>query len=136
DIPNANIMIIENADRLGLTQLYQLRGRIGRGNNKSYCVLLYTPPISDQAKHKLIILRNYYNSLLIANKDLEFRGPGKLFELNQTGQLKLKIFNIKYDYNIINQTKLLAFYIKKNYPEKVKLLIQRWLPTNTSYLNL
>ncbi|MCV2526196.1 MAG: ATP-dependent DNA helicase RecG [Candidatus Lightella neohaematopini] len=135
DIPNANIMIIENADRLGLTQLYQLRGRIGRGNNKSYCILLYTSPISNQAKHKLMILRHNYNGLLIANKDLELRGPGKLFELNQIGQLKLKLFDIKYDYNIINQTKLLAFYIKKNYPEKIKLLIKRWLPKK-SYLNL
>ncbi|MCV2518818.1 MAG: ATP-dependent DNA helicase RecG [Candidatus Lightella neohaematopini] len=135
DIPNANIMIIENADRLGLTQLYQLRGRIGRGNNKSYCVLLYTSPIGNQAKHKLMILRDNYNSLLIANKDLEFRGPGKLFELNQIGQLKLKVFDIKYDYNIINQTKLLAYYVKKNYPERVKLLIKRWLP-KISYLNL
>ncbi|MCV2502383.1 MAG: ATP-dependent DNA helicase RecG [Candidatus Lightella neohaematopini] len=135
DIPNANIMIIENADRLGLTQLYQLRGRIGRGNNKSYCVLLYTLPISNQAKHKLMTLRDNYNSLLIANKDLAFRGPGKLFELNQIGQLKLKVFDIKYDYNIINQTKLLAYYIKKNYPKKAKLLIKRWLP-KISYLNL
>ncbi|MCV2528854.1 MAG: ATP-dependent DNA helicase RecG [Candidatus Lightella neohaematopini] len=135
DIPNANIMIIENADRLGLTQLYQLRGRIGRGNSKSYCVLLYTPPISNVAKHKLIILRNNYNSLFIANKDLELRGPSKLFGLNQIGQLKLKIFNIKYDYNIIKQTKLFAFHINKYYPEKTKLLIKRWLP-KTPYVNL
>ncbi|MCV2531037.1 MAG: helicase-related protein, partial [Candidatus Lightella neohaematopini] len=135
DIPNANIMIIENADRLGLVQLYQLRGRIGRGSNKSYCVLLYKSPISSHAKHKLIILRDNYNSLFIANKDLEFRGPGKLFELNQIGQLKLQIFNIKYDYSIINKTKLLAIYIKKNYPENAKLLIKRWLPKVT-YVNL
>jgi ATP-dependent DNA helicase RecG len=87
NVPNASLMVIENSERLGLAQLHQLRGRVGRGNDKSICILMYQAPLSSAAKERLNILRQTNDGFVIANKDLELRGPGEILGTQQTGMV-------------------------------------------------
>ena len=93
DVPNASLMIIENADRLGLAQLHQLRGRVGRGSVSSHCVLMYQPPLGKTAQKRLGVLRDSNDGFVIAQQDLEIRGPGELLNTKQTKLTNLKILN-------------------------------------------
>jgi len=120
-------MIIENPERLGLSQLHQLRGRIGRGGNKSYCILLYKPPLSKIEQLRLKIFKKNNNGLIISQKDLEIRGPGKLLGTKQTGNLQFQISKQPINQKIIEKTQFLAKQIYHYYPHIVQLLIKRWV---------
>ena len=127
DVPNASLMVIENAERLGLAQLHQLRGRVGRGLKQSACVLMYSPPLSERGKQRLAILRKTNSGFVIAQKDLEMRGPGELLGTRQTGLIQMRIADIVRDESWLNEVSVASRYILQNHPGWVKPLIRRWL---------
>jgi ATP-dependent DNA helicase RecG len=127
DVPNAGLMVIENPERLGLAQLHQLRGRVGRGPGDSHCVLMYQPPLSVGAKERLGILRETNDGFIIAEKDLALRGPGELLGVRQTGQVQFRIADLARDAELIDQVKLVADALVKESPEAVDPLVRRWL---------
>ncbi len=127
DVPNASLMIIENAERLGLSQLHQLRGRVGRGSLSSHCVLLYSPPISGNGSARLKIMRETTDGFKIAEKDLEIRGPGEVLGTRQTGDMQLHIADLQRDAHMLPQVKRLAEKLLLNYQQNVDPLIARWL---------
>jgi len=133
DVPAASLMIIENAERLGLSQLHQLRGRIGRGTQHSVCVLMYHPPLSEIARERLEIMRNTNDGFLIAQKDLELRGPGEILGVRQTGLPDLRIADLMRDARLIPQIQELAGLLLDDYPEKIEPLISRWLSNKPDY---
>ncbi len=133
DVPNASLMIIENAERLGLFQLHQLRGRIGRGSIKSDCVLLYQPPLSEMARIRLDTLRNTNNGFEIAQKDLELRGPGELMGTRQTGLPALRIADLMRDAKMLPDVHSAANTIIQKHPEYIQPLIDRWLGKDMEY---
>lgn len=127
DVPNASLMIIDNAERLGLSQLHQLRGRVGRGSQTSYCVLLYSMPISANGSARLKIMNETNDGFKIAEKDLELRGPGEVLGTRQTGDMQLHIADLQRDAHLLPQIKFLAENLLLNYPDNVDPLIMRWL---------
>lgn len=133
DVPNANLIIIENSERFGLSQLHQLRGRVGRGSQQSFCLLLYQSPLSEQAKSRLAVMRESNNGFLIAQRDLELRGPGEVLGTRQTGIARYKVANIIRDKNMLDDAKSVCLLIEKNYPEYLPMLISRWLGDNEHY---
>ena len=133
DVPNAGLMIIENPERLGLSQLHQLRGRVGRGNSDSYCVLMYQAPLSDTARQRLGILRDSQDGFVIAEKDLELRGPGELMGTRQTGQMQFKIANLARDAELLDNIQQTADLFFNQSPEAIAPLIKRWLGESTDY---
>jgi len=133
DVPNAGLIIIENPERLGLAQLHQLRGRVGRGPGNSYCLLMYQQPLSDQARQRLSILRASNDGFLIAEKDLELRGPGEMLGTRQTGQVQFKIADIRRDADLLDIVRQAASILQSEYPETVALLINRWLRDSSQY---
>jgi len=133
DVPHASLMIIENAERLGLFQLHQLRGRIGRGDNRSDCVLLYLPPLSETARIRLDTMRNTNNGFEIARKDLELRGPGEMLGTRQTGLPELRIADLIRDAKLLPRVHAAAHMLLKEYPDRVQALIDRWLGPATRY---
>ncbi|MCS3460777.1 ATP-dependent DNA helicase RecG [Aeromonas sp. BIGb0445] len=135
DVPNASLMIIENPERLGLAQLHQLRGRVGRGSVASHCVLLYHAPLSKTAQSRLGVLRETNDGFLIAQRDLELRGPGELLGTRQTGLADLKIADLVRDQALIPQVQKLARYLMDQHPDHVEPLIRRWLGLRDHYSN-
>jgi ATP-dependent DNA helicase RecG len=133
DVPNASLMIIENAERLGLFQLHQLRGRIGRGNKKSDCVLMYLPPLSETARVRLDTMRQTNNGFEIARKDLEIRGPGEMMGTRQTGLPELRIADLMRDSRLLPKVHSAASKLLNDYPDRIPALIQRWLGPATRY---
>jgi len=133
DVPNATLMIIENAERLGLSQLHQLRGRVGRGAAQSYCVLMYKAPISAMARQRLTVMRATSDGFVIAQKDLELRGPGELLGTRQTGLPQFRIADLLRDQQLIPQAQALAKRLMQEFPECVTPVIKRWLGTSDSY---
>ncbi len=133
DVPNASLMIIENAERLGLAQLHQLRGRVGRGTEESSCVLVFSPPLTDNAKTRIDTMRNTNDGFKIAQVDLEIRGPGEVLGTRQTGMLELRIANIMRDQDLIPLVQEYAKQILEEYPQNVDAVIQRWLGRSTEY---
>ena len=133
DVPNASLMIIENAERLGLSQLHQLRGRVGRGSQSSHCVLLYSPPISGNGSARLKIMRETNDGFKIAEKDLELRGPGEVLGTRQTGDMQLHIADLQRDAHMLPQIKHLAENLLLNHPNLVDGLIARWLGQSEQY---
>ena len=133
DVPNASLMIIENAERLGLSQLHQLRGRVGRGATQSHCVLLYSSPISANGSARLKTMRETNDGFVIAEKDLELRGPGELLGTRQTGDMQLQIADLQRDAHLLPQIKQAAELLIKQYPQSVDPLIDRWLGNNQQY---
>ncbi len=127
DIPNASLMVIENAERLGLAQLHQLRGRVGRGTKQSSCVLIYSAPLSDRGKQRLAILRETNSGFVIAQKDLEMRGPGEVLGTRQAGLMQMRIADLIRDEHWLPQVQAAAQDILNNHPGLVKPLIRRWL---------
>ncbi len=136
DVPNASLMIIDNAERLGLSQLHQLRGRVGRGSIKSSCVLLYQGKLSKVGKERLSIMRETNDGFAIAEKDLEIRGPGELLGTKQTGLLQLRIADITRDQYLFPIVEDLANKITTHYPENIQPLINRWLNHGLQYGNV
>ncbi|SDJ90867.1 ATP-dependent DNA helicase RecG [Ferrimonas sediminum] len=133
DVPNASLMIIENPERLGLAQLHQLRGRVGRGSTASHCVLLYHPPLSKTAQARIGVLRESNDGFIIAQRDLEIRGPGEVLGTKQTGLADLKIADLIRDGALIPQVKRLAQHLMRNHPQNVQPLIDRWLKGREIY---
>lgn len=135
DVPNASLMVIENPERLGLAQLHQLRGRVGRGSIASHCVLLYKAPLSKTATKRLAVLRKSNDGFVIAEKDLEIRGPGELLGTRQTGLAMLKIADLVRDGYLIPDIKQKAYLLSRQSPECTQALIQRWLGNKERYSN-
>ena len=133
DVPNASLMVIENPERLGLAQLHQLRGRVGRGSVASHCVLLYGTPLSQQAKERITIMRQTNDGFVIAEKDLELRGPGEVLGTRQTGDVDLRIADLQRDAHLLDAVKEQAQEIISQHPELVAPLIRRWLGERESY---
>jgi ATP-dependent DNA helicase RecG len=133
DVPNASLIIIENPERLGLAQLHQLRGRVGRGSIASHCVLLYHAPLSHTAQKRLGVLRDSNDGFVIAERDLEIRGPGEVLGTKQTGLAEFKIADLTRDKQTLNQVRPIAQQMLNQYPQYVDPLIQRWLGNKTNY---
>ena len=133
DVPNASLMIIENAERLGLSQLHQLRGRVGRGATQSHCLLLYSDPLSHNGSERLKIMRQTTDGFAIAEKDLELRGPGELLGTRQTGEMQLQIADLQRDAHLLPQIKKVAEAIVSQHPQQVTPLINRWLGSSAQY---
>jgi len=133
DVPNASLMIIENPERLGLAQLHQLRGRVGRGSVRSHCVLLYHAPLSPQARARLAILRESSDGFEIARKDLKLRGPGEVLGTRQTGDMQFRIADPAGDENLLPAARQTADLILERYPGHVRPLIERWLGERVEY---
>jgi len=127
DVPNASLMIIENAERLGLAQLHQLRGRVGRGGQQASCVLLYSPPIGPLAKQRLNILRETSDGFRIAEKDLELRGPGEVLGTRQTGMLQFRVADLARDQQLLESIPAVAERLLTENPDRVDKLIRRWI---------
>ncbi len=135
DVPNSSLMIIENPERLGLAQLHQLRGRVGRGSVASHCVLLYHAPLSKTAQKRLGVLRESNDGFVIAQKDLEIRGPGELLGTKQTGLADFKIADLVRDQRLIPEVQRMARHIHDSYPSNAKAIIQRWVGEKDVYSN-
>ncbi|WP_242365479.1 ATP-dependent DNA helicase RecG [Yersinia enterocolitica] len=135
DVPNASLMIIDNPERLGLAQLHQLRGRVGRGAVASHCVLLYKTPLSKTAQMRLQVLRDSNDGFVIAQRDLEIRGPGELLGTRQTGSAEFKVADLLRDQAMIPEVQRVARHLHQQYPEHAQALIERWLPERTRYTN-
>ena len=136
DAPNASLMIIENSERLGLFQLHQLRGRVGRGNIKSDCILMYQTPLGDLARARLETLRNTNDGFEIAEKDLQLRGHGELSGTRQTGLPSLRIADILRDSKLLADVQLATKILQEKYPKQINLLIKRWLTKELKYSNV
>ena len=132
DVPNASLMIIENPERLGLAQLHQLRGRVGRGSVASYCVLMYHPPLSQMSRERLKIMRETNNGFEIAERDLELRGPGEVLGTRQTGLLSLKVADLERDKGWLETVRWAAEQIEGD-RVRSDALIRRWLGQNVRY---
>ncbi|RQW61356.1 ATP-dependent DNA helicase RecG [Vibrio viridaestus] len=133
DVPNASLMIIENPERLGLAQLHQLRGRVGRGSVASHCVLLYHPPLSRTAQKRLGVMRESNDGFVIAQRDLEIRGPGELLGTKQTGLADFKIADLVRDQRLIPEVQNIARHLHEQYPQNAKAIIDRWLGERDIY---
>ncbi|AFK69400.1 ATP-dependent DNA helicase RecG [Pseudomonas putida SJTE-1] len=133
DVPNASLMIIENPERLGLAQLHQLRGRVGRGSAVSHCVLLYHPPLSQIGRERLGIMRETNDGFIIAEKDLELRGPGEMLGTRQTGLLQFKVADLMRDADLLPAVRDAAQALVSRWPEHVSPLLDRWLRHGQQY---
>jgi ATP-dependent DNA helicase RecG len=133
DVPNAGLMVIENPERLGLSQLHQLRGRVGRGEGDSYCVLMYQAPLSAIARERLGILRATQDGFVIAEKDLQLRGPGDVMGTRQTGLMQFKIANLERDTELIAALPELGRCLLAQHPDALTPLCERWLGQASRY---
>lgn len=126
DVPNASLMIIENAERFGLSQLHQLRGRVGRGSTQSHCVLMYQPPLSTTAQTRLQTLRETNDGFIIAKQDLKLRGPGELLGARQTGAMAFRLVDLQRDHELVKKAQNLAEKILEESPDICDHIINRW----------
>jgi ATP-dependent DNA helicase RecG len=133
DVPNASLMIVENAERMGLAQLHQLRGRVGRGQAASTCVLLYKPPLSDVVKERLKVMRETTDGFIVAQKDLELRGPGEVLGTRQTGTFALRIADLLDDADLLPAVIRISDAIEREAPERVAPLVRRWIKAGAEY---
>ncbi len=133
DVPNASLMIIENPERLGLSQLHQLRGRVGRGSTASHCVLLYHAPLSQISRERLAIMRETNDGFVIAEKDLELRGPGEMLGTRQTGLLQFKVADLMRDAPLLPAVRDAAAQLLEHWPKHVSPLLERWLKQGQQY---
>lgn len=133
DVPNASLMVIENPERLGLAQLHQLRGRVGRGRADSCCVLLYQPPLSALARERLMVVRATHDGFVIANRDLELRGGGEVLGTRQTGMQTLRVADLLRDQELLDAVRGSADQLLTHHPEIVEGLIERWIGSATRY---
>ena len=136
DVPNSSLMVIENPERLGLAQLHQLRGRVGRGSIKSHCILLYQSPLSRNGKERLGVMRESNDGFYIAEKDLELRGPGQVLGTAQTGLMEFRIADLVRDAAMLDDVKDAADNVLGHHPQVVDSLVRRWLGENIHYANV
>ncbi|QIV95491.1 ATP-dependent DNA helicase RecG [Allofrancisella inopinata] len=136
DVPNASIMIIDNAERLGISQLHQLRGRVGRGSKESYCILLYSDKISEIGKKRLSLIRQSQDGFYLAEKDLEIRGAGDILGKEQSGISTFRTFDINEFYDNYQLVSGLAKQIRQDYPEAIPQLVARWFKQRITYVDV
>jgi ATP-dependent DNA helicase RecG len=127
DVPNASLMIVENAERMGLSQLHQLRGRVGRGAIQSHCVLVYKPPLGRIARSRLSVLRETNDGFLVAQRDLELRGPGELLGTRQTGLPEYRVADLVRDAELMPKVQIAAETVQRQHPESAAAIVRRWL---------
>ena len=133
DVPNAGLMIIENAERMGLSQLHQLRGRVGRGAGQSHCVMLYRQPLGQLARSRLAVLRDTNDGFLVAQRDLELRGPGELLGTRQTGLPDYRIADLVRDAELMPKVQASAEIVQRDNPAAGQAIIRRWLGDADQY---
>ena len=133
DVPNATLMIIENAERMGLSQLHQLRGRVGRGDAQSHCVLLYKPPLGQIARERLAVLRDSNDGFVVAQRDLELRGPGELLGTRQTGLPDYRVANLVRDAHLMPDVQMAAEALQRADGSRTDAIIRRWLGDAARY---
>ena len=133
DVPNASLMVIENAERLGLAQLHQLRGRVGRGSVASSCVLLYHPPLSALARERLEVMRQTSDGFRIAEKDLELRGPGEVLGTRQTGRMQFRVADLSRDAHLLPAVQRVGAAMLRDHPESAERLVARWVGAAARY---
>jgi ATP-dependent DNA helicase RecG len=127
DVPNATLMVIENAERMGLAQLHQLRGRVGRGQHASSCLLLYRAPLSPLARERLAVMRDTSDGFIVARRDLELRGPGELMGTRQTGLAQMRVADLLRDADLLPKVQIAAETLLRGWPSNVEPLIRRWV---------
>jgi ATP-dependent DNA helicase RecG len=135
DVPNASLMVIEHAERFGLSQLHQLRGRVGRGAAQSDCVLLFTPPLSPTARERLAAMRELSDGFALAQKDLELRGPGELLGLRQSGVPGLRYADLAQDIDLLEAARDTAQRLLVAAPEAARQHAARWLGEGFDWLS-
>jgi len=133
DVPNATLMVVENAERMGLAQLHQLRGRVGRGSEASTCVLLYRSPVSQLARERLNVMRETNDGFEIARRDLELRGPGELLGTRQTGLAQLRVADLIRDADLLPRVQETAELLLSSYPDNIAALTARWIGSDEQY---
>jgi ATP-dependent DNA helicase RecG len=133
DVPNATLMVIENAERLGLAQLHQLRGRVGRGQYDSSCLLLYRAPLSPMARERLAVMRNTNDGFEVARRDLQLRGPGELLGTRQTGLAQMRVADLARDADLLPRVQIAAETLLREWPRNVAPLIRRWVGLAEQY---
>lgn len=133
DVPNASVMVIENAERLGLAQLHQLRGRVGRGSKASHCLLLYKTPLSAMAKQRIEVMRETDNGFIIAEKDLQLRGPGEVLGTKQTGDMGYRIADLVRDSGLLPDVISLSNQLLCERPDLTNLIVKRWIGNAVRY---
>jgi ATP-dependent DNA helicase RecG len=133
DVPNATLMVIENAERMGLAQLHQLRGRVGRGSEASSCVLLYRAPLSQLARERLHVIRDTNDGFEIARRDLELRGPGELLGTRQTGLAQLRVADLMRDADLLPRVQDAAELMLSAFPDNIAPLAARWIGSGERY---
>lgn len=133
DVANASLMVIENSERLGLSQLHQLRGRVGRGSIESSCLFMYSAPLSKLAYKRLNIMRTTNDGFEIAREDMNLRGAGEVFGTQQTGLMQLKIADFPRDEYILPKVKQAAELLLDKYPQASQSIIERWVGQSTQY---
>ncbi|WP_078121226.1 ATP-dependent DNA helicase RecG [Thiosocius teredinicola] len=136
DVPSASLMVIENAERLGLSQLHQLRGRVGRGAQQSHCVLMYHPPLGQVAQERLAVMRETNDGFEIARRDLEIRGPGEVLGTRQTGEMQFRIADLLRDQELVPGVQALADQLLVEHPESVAPLMHRWIGHKVQYADV
>ncbi|WP_257267243.1 ATP-dependent DNA helicase RecG [Endozoicomonas sp. ONNA2] len=136
DVPNASVMIIENPERLGLAQLHQLRGRVGRGKIASHCLLMYHAPLSRQSRERLQVMRDSNDGFVIAEKDLQLRGPGEVLGTRQTGLAQFRVADLERDRDLLMAVRTAAQELMHQSPEAVEPLVNRWLSKGEEYANV
>lgn len=136
DVPNASLMVIENPERLGLSQLHQLRGRVGRGSKKSHCVLLYKPPLSVNAQNRLQVMRDTNDGFVLADEDLRLRGPGELLGTRQTGDVGLRFADLVRDAELVEELQQVAKSLATDSPDIAQKISQRWLGSRQDFADV
>lgn len=136
DVPNATVMIIENPERLGLSQLHQLRGRIGRGSQQSFCLLVYGDTLSEIGRQRLEVMRRTQDGFEIAEMDLKLRGPGEILGVRQTGLQQFRVADLQRDQGLLPDIQLMAEQIVDQYPEVIDPITKRWLDRNEKYAHV
>jgi ATP-dependent DNA helicase RecG len=127
DVPNASVMVIENAERMGLAQLHQLRGRVGRGSAESTCVLLYRAPLTEVARERLAVMRGTNDGFEISRRDLELRGPGELLGTKQTGLMQMRVADLMRDADLLPAVQKAAELMLAQHAENVAPILRRWI---------
>jgi ATP-dependent DNA helicase RecG len=133
DVPNASLMIVENAERMGLSQLHQLRGRVGRGTAQSSCVLLYRPPLGQLARSRLAVLRETNDGFVVAQRDLELRGPGELLGTRQTGLPQYRVADLLRDADLMPKVRKTAEALRRESPHLADAIVRRWVGGSVHY---
>jgi ATP-dependent DNA helicase RecG len=134
DVPNATLMVIEHAERMGLAQLHQLRGRVGRGTEEAVCILLYANPLTPAARERLKIIYEHRNGFEIARHDLRLRGPGELLGARQSGIPLLRFADLNTDVDLLEQARAAAAALLRDQPDGARRHLERWLGARHDYL--